>query len=38
VPDIVALLVQKGLRLEQVKRREASIEEIYTSILKEAGT
>jgi ABC-2 type transport system ATP-binding protein len=37
VPDIVALLVQKGLRLEQVKRREASIEEIYTSILKEAG-
>ena len=38
VPDIVVLLVQKGLRLEQVKRREASIEEIYTSILKEAGT
>lgn len=38
VPDIVMLLVQKGLRLEQVKRREASIEEIYTSILKEAGS
>jgi len=35
VPDVVAILVQKGVRIEQVKRREASVEEIYTSILKE---
>jgi len=35
VPDIVVLLVQHGVRIEQVRRREASIEEIYTSILKE---
>jgi ABC-2 type transport system ATP-binding protein len=35
VPDIVAFLVQRGIRIEQVKRREASVEEIYTSILKE---
>jgi len=35
VPDVVAILVYKGIRIEQVKRREASVEEIYTSILKE---
>jgi len=35
VPDVVAFLVQKGVRIEQVKRREATVEEIYTSILKE---
>jgi ABC-2 type transport system ATP-binding protein len=35
IPDIVNYLVQQGARIEQVKRREASLEEIYTSILKE---
>jgi ABC-2 type transport system ATP-binding protein len=35
VPDVVAILVHNGVRIEQVKRREASVEEIYTSILKE---
>lgn len=35
IPDVVAFLVQKGVRIEQVRRREASVEEIYTSILKE---
>ena len=35
IPDIVNFLVSKNVRIEQVKRREASVEEIYTSILKE---
>jgi ABC-2 type transport system ATP-binding protein len=35
IPDIVVFLVQKGVRIEQVKRREVSVEEIYTSIMKE---
>jgi ABC-2 type transport system ATP-binding protein len=34
---IVALLASRGARIEQVKKQEASLEEIYTTILKEAG-
>lgn len=37
VPDIVAFLTGHGIRIEEVKHNEASLEEIYTSILKEAG-
>jgi ABC-2 type transport system ATP-binding protein len=36
VSSIIAQLVAKGVRLEQVKKKEASLEEIYTTILKEA--
>lgn len=36
VPDIVTFLAQRGVRIEQVKRQEVSLEEIYTTILKEA--
>ena len=36
VPDIVNFLTQRGVRIEQVKRREASLEELYTTILREA--
>ncbi len=36
VPDIVAFLTQRGVGIEQVKRQEASLEEIYSTILKEA--
>lgn len=35
IPDIIEFLVKKNVRIEQVKRREATVEEIYTSILKE---
>ncbi len=34
--DIVNFLTQRGVRIEQVKRRDASVEEMYTAILKEA--
>lgn len=37
VPDVVNFLTGRGARIEQVKRREASLEEIYSSILKETG-
>jgi len=36
IPDIVTFLAHRGVRIEQVVRREASLEEIYTAILKEA--
>lgn len=36
VSDIVNFLTQRRVRIEQVKRREASLEEIYTTILREA--
>jgi hypothetical protein len=36
VPGLVTLLVSRGVRIEQVKKQEASLEEIYTTILKEA--
>lgn len=37
VSNIVSYLSQRGARIEQVKRRDASLEEIYTTILREAG-
>jgi ABC-2 type transport system ATP-binding protein len=36
VADIVNFLTQRSVRIEQVKRRDASVEEMYTAILKEA--
>jgi len=36
VSGIVTFLTQRGVRIEQVKRREASLEEIYTTILRGA--
>ncbi len=36
VSQIVTLLATKGVRIEQVKKQEVSLEEIYTTILKEA--
>ncbi len=36
VADLVAFLAGRGARIEGVRRREASLEEIYTTILKEA--
>jgi len=38
VPGIIAWLVSQGIGIEQVKKLEASLEEIYTTILKEAET
>ncbi len=36
VPAIVHLLDSRGARVEQVRRQEASLEEIYTAIVREA--
>jgi len=36
VSSIVALLASKGVRVEQFKRQEASLEEMYTTIVREA--
>lgn len=36
VPYLVNLLVSKGVGIEQVVKQEASLEEIYTTIVKEA--
>ncbi len=36
VADVVTFLAGRGVRIEQAKRQEASLEEIYTTILKEA--
>jgi ABC-2 type transport system ATP-binding protein len=36
-PDIVSFLVQNNVRIEQVKKKQASLEEIYTTIMKEAA-
>lgn len=38
VPDLVNFLVNRGVRIEQVQRHRASLEEIYTTILKEADS
>jgi ABC-2 type transport system ATP-binding protein len=35
VPDIVSLLVRRGVEIEEVSKKEASLEEIYSTILKE---
>jgi ABC-2 type transport system ATP-binding protein len=34
VPDIVSLLVRRGVEIEGVSRKEASLEEIYSTILR----
>jgi ABC-2 type transport system ATP-binding protein len=36
VADLVTFLAGRGVRIEQAKRQDASLEEIYTTILKEA--
>jgi ABC-2 type transport system ATP-binding protein len=36
VSSIVALLASRGVRVEQFKKQEASLEEMYTTIVKEA--
>jgi hypothetical protein len=36
VSSIVTLLATRGVRIEQVKKQEATLEEMYTTILKEA--
>ncbi len=36
VSGIVTLLAARGVKIEQVRRQEASLEEIYTTLLKEA--
>jgi ABC-2 type transport system ATP-binding protein len=36
VPDVISFLNQRGVKIEQVVRRDASLEEIYTTILREA--
>jgi ABC-2 type transport system ATP-binding protein len=35
VPDIVSLLVRRGVEIEGVSKKEVSLEEIYSAILKE---
>ncbi len=35
IPDIVSLLVGRGVEIEGVNKKEASLEEIYSAILKE---
>jgi ABC-2 type transport system ATP-binding protein len=36
VPAVVTFLASRGIAIEQVKKQEASLEEMYTTILKEA--
>ena len=36
VPGVVTLLATRGVRIEQVKKQEASLEEMYTAIVREA--
>jgi ABC-2 type transport system ATP-binding protein len=36
--SIIALLASNGVRIEQVKKQEASLEDMYTSIVKESET
>jgi len=36
IPAVVHLLDSRGVKIEQVKKQEASLEEIYTAIVKEA--
>jgi ABC-2 type transport system ATP-binding protein len=36
VSDIISFLSSRGVKIEQVKREDASLEDIYTTILKEA--
>jgi ABC-2 type transport system ATP-binding protein len=34
--DIITLFVSRGMKIEQVKRQEASLEDMYTAIVKES--
>ena len=36
IPDLVNLLVSRGVEIEGVSRKEASLEEIYSAMMKEA--
>lgn len=36
IPDLVNFLVSRGVKIEGVSRKEASLEEIYSAMLKEA--
>jgi ABC-2 type transport system ATP-binding protein len=36
VPDVVSLLVNRGVEIEGVNRKEVSLEDIYSAMLKEA--
>jgi ABC-2 type transport system ATP-binding protein len=36
VADVVHLLDSRGMRIEEVRRQEASLEDVYTAIIKEA--
>ena len=38
VPDIISILSNRGVRIEEASRKEASLEEMYSSILKETET
>jgi ABC-2 type transport system ATP-binding protein len=37
VSSVITFLVSRGVKIEEVKKPEASLEDIYTTILKEAG-
>ncbi len=37
VPDIISFLSSLGVKIEGVKKKESSLEELYSSILKERG-
>ena len=34
--DIIMLLASRGVKIEQVKKQEASLEDMYTAIVKES--
>jgi hypothetical protein len=36
VSDIIMLFASRGVKIEQVKKQEASLEEMYTAIVKES--
>ena len=36
VPGIITLLASRGVKIEQVKKQEASLEDMYTAIVKES--
>jgi ABC-2 type transport system ATP-binding protein len=36
VPGIITLLASRGVKIEQVKKQEASLEDMYTAIIKES--
>ena len=36
VSDIISILTNRGIKIEEASRKEASLEEMYSTILKEA--